>query len=508
MDQIGPIELNPGSQTPLYQQLFDVIASLIGKGALADGHRLPPTRALAERLGAHRNTVVRAYRELEEAGFVVSTVGRGTFVQRPEGGVQLPAATADGAPAASGIAWGSLMSRASGAEPLRRAERFAREVPARVAIHLSRMQPSDDLLPDQLFRRCLDHVLATCGPKALGYAPRAGVARLREQVAADLVHQGVSTTPEDVLITSGSQQALDLLARVLVNPGDALIVNTATFTGALSTFTAAGARLVTVPSDDEGPDLSALERVSRVGAKALYLMPGCQNPTGHSISVQRRKGIVEWSRRSGVPIIEDDYLSDLHLDGEAPPPLRGFDGDVIYVGTYSKKLIPTLRVGYVVAPRVLRQRLEPLKQASDLGNALMQYALAEFLERGYLRAHLARTIPEYRKRRDALEQSLRAHLPEGIDFRRPSSGLILWVPLPEGVDPHAVFEAARDEGVLVMPSTMNRAGDVLEAGIRLTFCAESAERLADGAERFARALTRVLGAHPGESRQLDAAEVI
>jgi GntR family transcriptional regulator/MocR family aminotransferase len=505
MDQIGPIELDPGSQTPLYQQLFDAIAGLIDRGALADGHRLPPTRALAQRLGAHRNTVVRAYRELEDAGFVVSTVGRGTFVQRPEGGI---AAAPAAPPSASGIAWGSLMSRASGVEPLRRAERFAQAVAGVHAIHLSRLVPSDDLFPDQLFRRCLDHVLSTLGARALGYAPRTGVARLREQIAADLVHQGVSTTPDDVLITSGSQHALDLLARVLVNPGDALIVNTATFTGALSAFTAAGARMLTVPSDEEGPELPALERLGRVGAKALYLMPGCQNPTGHSISLQRRKGVVEWSRRNGVPIIEDDYLSDLHLDGEPPPPLRAFDGDVIYVGTYSKKLIPALRVGYVVAPPAVRARLEPLKQASDMGSALIQYALAEFLERGYLRAHLSRTLPEYRKRRDALEQSLRQHLPEGVRFRRPSSGLILWVPLPGGVDPQAVFEAARELGVLVMPSSMNRAGDTVEPGVRLTFCAESAEKLAEGGKRFGKAVAKVMAEGEATRQQLDAVEVI
>ncbi|MGD8863115.1 MAG: PLP-dependent aminotransferase family protein [Myxococcales bacterium] len=504
MDQIGPIELDPTLDTPLYQQLFDAIAALIGSGALAPGQRLPPTRALAQRLGAHRNTVVRAYGELEDAGFVTGTVGRGTFVRRPPEGVRAVQPSA----APSGIAWGTLLSRQSAAEPLRRAERFAQASAGRGAINMVRMQPSADLLPDQLFRRCLDHVLATLGGRALGYAPRPGVARLREQIALDLERQGVSTTADDVLVTSGSQQALDLLVRALVNPGEPMIVDSVTYTGALSAFSVGGARLLTVPSDDEGPDLAALERLGRTHAKAFYLMPSCQNPTGRCISLSRRRALVDWSRRTGVPLIEDDYVSDLHVDAPPPAPLRGFDGDVLYVGTYSKKLIPAVRVGYVVAPPPLRKRLEALKQVSDMGSPLIQYALAEFLERGYLRAHLSRTLPEYRARRDALEGALREHLPEGLSVRRPVSGLNLWLPLPERVDSHQVFEAARDEGVLVMPATMNRATESGENGIRMNFCAEPPERLREGGERLGRALQRVLSECREGDAELEAAAVI
>jgi DNA-binding transcriptional MocR family regulator len=302
----------------------------------------------------------------------------------------------------------------------------------------------------------------------------------------------VSATAEDVIVTAGSQQALDLLARLFINPGDALIVNTLSYTGALAAFALAGARLISVPSDEEGPELAVLERLAHSNAKAFYLMPSCQNPTGLSLSTARRRAVVEWSRRSGIPLIEDDYVSDLHLDGTAPLPLRALDGDVIYVGTYSKKLIPALRVGYVVAPPACRPRLESLKQATDLGSPLIQLALAEFLERGYLRAHIARVLPEYRARRDAMEQGLARSLPPGIGWKRPGAGLLLWVPLPAHVDPHAVFEAARDQGVLVMPSSMSRTSDTTENGVRLTFCAEPVERLQEGARLFGKALARVL----------------
>jgi DNA-binding transcriptional MocR family regulator len=238
-------------------------------------------------------------------------------------------------------------------------------------------------------------VLRTVGPRALGYGAREGLPRLREAVAADLARQGVPAGADDLVITSGSQQALDLVVRALANPGEPVLVEEATYTGALNVIAAAGARAIGVPSDEQGPSLDALERLGRSGAKALYLMPNCHNPTGGTISAARREALVSWSHRAGVPIIEDDYVADLEISGvPAPAPMRSLDGDVIYIGTFSKRLIPALRTGFVVCPAPLRPRLVALKYAVDLGNSdLVQHALAEFLERGYLIAHLAKTLP-------------------------------------------------------------------------------------------------------------------
>lgn len=505
MDQIGPIALDAMSTDPLYRQLFDSIAGRIENGALTAGHRLPPTRSLAGQLGTHRNTVVRAYRALEEAGFVESTVGRGTFVRDvPAAGGMRPR------PAAGGIPWASLFSEASGAESLGRAERLMRgEVPPAGIINLARMEPAGDLLASDQLKRCLDHVMRSQGPRALGYAPRGGVPRLRALIAEDLLRNGVSAQTGDIQVTSGSQQGLDLLARVLCDPGDAVIVNGSTYAGALHVLQAAGVRLISVPNDDEGPSMVAMQRLAHSGAKAVYLMPNCQNPTGLCISQQRRAALVQWSQRSGVPLIEDDYVSDLHLDEQPPPaPMRALDGDVIYIGTYSKKLIPALRVGYVVAPEVLRLRLEVMKKTMDLGtSALMQHALAEFLERGYLRAHLARIVPEYRKRREALLEGLRQEAPADLLPRRPIAGLILWVPLPARLDPELVYDRCLRAGVLVMPSTMQHAGEGSERGIRLAFCAESEPRLRQAGQRVGKVLRELLQASTGSER-MQSMEVI
>lgn len=482
------IKLDQSLEEPLYRQLFDQIVARIQSGTFPPRYRLPPTRELAGELAAHRNTVVRAYEDLEAAGFVVSTVGRGTFV------ADQPRDAAGAMTSERGeLPWASLTSRALQAEPLGRGERLGVGAGRADTIRLSGMQPSPDLLPDELFRRCLDHALRTQKAKALVYAPREGVPRLREAVARDLARQGIPACADDVGITTGSQQALDLVVRALVNPGDPVLANETTYAGALNLLSVGGARIIGVPSDDQGPDLAAIERHGRIGAKLLYLMPNCQNPTGSRISQERREALVAWSHAAGVPLVEDDYASDLHLDGDPPAtPLRALDGEVIYLGTYSKKLIPALRIGYVLCPRALRPAIWQLKHTLDLGtSALLQHALAEFLERGYLAPHLATVRAEYRRRRDALEEALRRHLPRGVRWKRPETAVVLWIPAPPGLDVLALYAEAQRAGVLVSPSLLCEVGGTERHGLRLSFCSEPPERLAEGARRLGRAWAAV-----------------
>jgi len=487
MERSTGISLSKTNREPLYKQLFDQIVARILSRAFPAGFRLPPTRLLASELGTNRNTVVRAYADLEAAGFVASTVGRGTFVA-----LDVAPQVKTGAPSEGGLPWPSLVTSSSKLEALRRAQRFNRSA-GRDVINLTQMQPSADLLPDRLIRRCLDHVMQTQGSRALGYATPEGLPSLRALIVADLARQGVPAHTDDILITTGSQQGIDLVARALIAPGDTFLVDAATYAGAINVFSLAGARLVPVASDAEGPEMSALERLSRVGAKGLYLMPNCNNPTGAEISAARRKSLVAWSQRAGVPLIEDDYGSDLWLGDTPPPPaLRSLSGDVVYMGTFSKKLVPALRIGFIVCPRALRPVLLGIKRTIELGTSLLlQYVLAEFLDRGYLRAHLSKTLPEYRTRRDALEQALLRHLPQGMKWHRPERGLVLWLPLPPGYDSEGVFDEALRRGVLVGPSALYEVEARPERGLRLTFCAEPAERLALGARRLGEALRQI-----------------
>jgi DNA-binding transcriptional MocR family regulator len=281
-----------------------------------------------------------------------------------------------------------------------------------------------------------------------------------------------------------------VIARTLIHPGDCFLVNRTTYSGAIDVLTAAGARLIGVPSDDEGPDPAALERLASSHAKGFYLMPNCQNPTGEVVSQRRREFLVDWSHRARIPIIEDDYGSDLMLDDEQlPPALRALDADVVYIGTFSKKLLPALRVGFMVCPRGLKTHVSALRHAMDLGTSpLMQHSLAEFIERGYLLPHLRRVKAEYRNRRDALERSLASHLPAQVRWRSPRTGVVLWLPLPSGqVSAMELTEEARRNGVAVLPGSQFAAGSQHEDGVRLTFCSESPERLALAAKRLGKA---------------------
>jgi GntR family transcriptional regulator/MocR family aminotransferase len=486
MGQTG-IALESKSQEPLYRQLFDQIVARIRNGTFPAGYRLPPTRALAKELATHRNTVVHAYEDLEAAGFVSSTVGRGTFVLAPP-----PSSAATGTEESNALGtlpWGTLVSNALGVEPLQRSERIGRSISSVGAINLSRMQPSSDLLPYELLRRCIDHVLRTVGSRALEYAPREGLLRLRKLIAEDLVRQGVPASAEDLIITNGSQQALDMVARALIDPGDTFLVDTSTYPGALSLLTMAGARLIGLPGDDEGPELSALEKHGKSGAKGFYLMPNCQNPTARRVSLARRQALVRWSHEAGIPLVEDDYASDLNLDEQPPlPALRTLDGEVIYMGTFSKKLIPALRIGYLLCPRTLRPHMARLKHAMDLGTSgLMQHALAEFLERGYLRAHIGSVQAEYRRRRDALEAGLAKHLPREVQWAHPQSGVVLWLPTPPSLDTDILYQEAQRQGVIVSPGSLSAVNGAQPQGLRLTYCSEPPERLIEGTRRLGKA---------------------
>jgi DNA-binding transcriptional MocR family regulator len=489
------LQIDPRRPEPIYRQIFDQIVERIQARAFPAGYKLPPTRILAGALSTHRNTVARAYADLEAAGFVSSSVGRGTFVEVEKPAVGHPGGAQPGRPQAEqAMLWTSLLSHGARPEALARGERLLRIAEGRDVVNLARMQPSLDLLPDDLLRRCIEHALNEQGARAMTYAPPEGIRRLREQIAADLSTRGVPTSGDDVLVTSGSQQAIDLVARALINPGDAILVDTTTYSGAIDLFTLAGARLIAVPHDGQGPELAALQRLVRSDVKALYLMPNGHNPTGLTIGTERRRELVAWSHASGIPIIEDDYGAGLSLDHqETPPYLRALDGDVIYLSTFSKKLIPALRIGFVVCPPAFRAVLGSLKRMLDLGtSAILQHALAEFMERGYLRAHMNRILPVYRARRDALETALRKALPAEVRWQRPSHGVVLYLRLPPSLDPEQVYEEALRTGVLVSPSPMWSVEGRGEAGIRLTLCAEPAERLVEGARRLGKALKTLL----------------
>lgn len=479
---------------PLYRQLEGWLRNAITTGALPVGSRLPSSRALAADLGVSRVTVGTAYAELESAGLVVAAVGSGTRVAPV-----LPTTAAGAAPGdRGGGTWPAWQGSAEASEPAE-----ARPLGPDVVAFTGVGDPA--VYPAAEFGRTIRQVLAREGAVALSYGPDpAGDPSLRRTVTQLLASQGIGVPPDSVVITSGSQQALALVCQVLVRPGDTVLVEEPTYDLALRLLRAAGAQLVGVPVDGHGLRVDVLAELleRRPRPRLLYVVPNFQNPTGASLSGPRRHALLELARAHGVPVFEDDFAGDLRYSGRATPAIKSLDdgGHVLYAGTFSKLLMPGLRIGYLVVDGPIRRRLVEAKQVTDLGTSLLlQRALDRFVTVGRYQANLRRTGRLYRERRDALRRALAEHLPDA-GFAVPAGGLFCWVALPAGVRSDAVFRAARDRGVDVAPGSRFFLRPEDGAGhIRLNFAVQPRERIAAGVVRLAAAVDSLRVAPGGPS---------
>jgi DNA-binding transcriptional MocR family regulator len=501
------IRIDRASSRPIYQQVAAALREGVGAGRLTDGTRLPSTRSLAHSLGVHRNTVVEAYRMLEREGRVRSGVGAGTFVCAPA----RAAASAREASGGQVFHWGRLLrdGRAAEAGPSRwLAPRASGVAPDPIqltgAIADRRQFPLED------FASCMRGVLADADAGALDYGTPEGDESLRGWVVDWLRAAGVEGLDcGRVFIVSGSQQGLDLLARLLLAPGDAVVVEAPTYHGACAALSQAGARLPTVPLDPEGLSLDALqERVAEDEPKFLYTMPGFQNPTGITLSPARRAALLQLARRERLAIVEDHFDSELYYAGERPRPLLADDpdGQVIHLGTFSKMLFPGLRLGWLVVPPGLVEPVRRLRWAADLSSAtLAQRAMDRFCRSGCLERHLTRIRRVNARRLEAMLRALAERFPREARWTRPTGGLTLWVDLPEAVDTLELFEAAAARGVLFSPGTLFYPDGGGRHGMRLSFNRESEARIARGVEVLGRMIGERLRARRGRRAPRDAA---
>src|SRR5262245_44291626 len=427
------IDLRNDSGVPLARQIAEAIRGLVASGSLIAGARLPAERDLARDLGVDRMTVARAYAALAASGFVVRHVGRGSFVaeQLPESSVsQTPPSSRDlPRHPAPGMHWASAFSlrAAGGAAPGLSALHAAAP---EGAVNLSSLYPDPSLFPIDDFRRAMNASIRQEGARLFGYGAAGGYPPLRRFLSGWLRERGVAVDDDQILVTNGSQQGIDLVARALLEPGDRVVVENPTYTGAVQLFQSHGARVVGVPVDQEGMRPDRLEEaVSRGDAKFLYMIPNFQNPTSGTMSRKRRLTLLEIAARHLIPILEDDFGGDLRYEGEEIPALAALDRSesVIYLSTFAKKLLPGLRIGWLAAPREAIERLSFLKQLTDWNTSLLlQGALNEFCRRGMLARHLKRVVAIYRVRRDAMIDAMRRHFPKEARWTEPQGGLVVW----------------------------------------------------------------------------------
>jgi len=447
------IALDRTTGVPLSRQIADAVRGAVLAGTLPAGERLPAERALALKLGVDRMTVARAYEDLAGSGWLIRHVGRGSFVLDPPRGGPAPASPSRSvAPAGGGMLWSSAFAtRASGLVP--GATAALHTSPADGAINLSSHFPDSTLFPVDAFRRALDAVVRRERGRLFGYGAAGGYAPLRRQIVETLRARGIDSEERDVVITNGSQQGIDLVARALLDPGDRVAVENPTYTGAVQVFQSHGARVLGVPVDEEGMIPARLEEaVSRSGAKLVYIIPNFQNPTSGTMSLARRRAILDVASRQRLPVLEDDFGGDLRFEGDELPALKALDGGggVIYLGSFAKKLFPGIRIGWLAAPREAAERIAALKQITDWNTSLLlQAALHEFCRRGDLDRHLRKAAAIYRARRDAMVESMSAHFPKAARFTRPAGGLVVWVTLPPGLDADEIATEAQGKGVFV-----------------------------------------------------------
>ena len=364
--------------------------------------------------------------------------------------------------------------------------------------------PAPDVFPVEEFKRACINVLENKGPEVLQYGSTDGYVPLREMVSRYSIRSGMNIDISNILITSGSQQALDLIGKIFINRGDRILVESPTYLGALQAWNAYGAEYITVPVDDYGMRTDLLEEALRTGPKFIYVLPNFQNPTGTTLPLERRMKIIELADRYGVPIIEDDPYGQLRYEGEDIPSVEILDsrvreqngtytGNVIYLSTFSKILAPGLRLAWVVAPDTVIRKLALAKQGTDLNTSTFNQIVAhEVGQHGFFDRHVEVMKKVYLERRNAMLDSLEEHMPENVTWTHPEGGLFLWLTLPRNLDSTEMLPKTIEENVAYVPGEFFHPDGSGKNTIRLNFSFCCPEKINEGIARLGKAFKKKL----------------
>src|SRR3972149_5179930 len=366
--------------------------------------------------------------------------------------------------------------------------------------------PAPEVFPVEEFRVACDRVLRENGAQALQYSTTEGLLPLREMIARHSSRYGIEVTPDNVLITASSQQALDLLGKILINPGDNILVESPTYLGALQAWNLYGAEYIVVPMDADGMDTDALEEALRAGPKFIYVLPNFQNPSGVTLSLERRFKLIELADRYGVPIIEDDPYGQLRYEGEHLPSVVVLDsqsrddcqhvyrGNVIYLSTFSKILAPGLRLGWVIAPAEVIRKLVVAKQAADLHTSTFTQMIAYEVSRGgFIDRHVPLIREVYGHRRDVMLAAMDRYFPPEVDWTQPQGGLFLWGIMPQYLDAADVLKAAVEKKVAFVPGEPFHPTGGGKNTMRINFSNASPEKIEEGIFRLGQVLAQKVG---------------
>ncbi len=355
--------------------------------------------------------------------------------------------------------------------------------------------PAAELFPETHLKAASEKVFEKHGPKALQYSLTQGIMELREILAERASTPEMKFNSDSIQITTGSQQALDLIGRAFINPGDYVLTEAPTYLGALSAFNFYQARYCTVPMDDEGMIVEmAEEKIKECKPKLIYVVPNFQNPSGITMSAERREALVELAAKYQIPIIDDNPYGELRYSGDPAPSLKTLGGNaVISLGTFSKIISPGVRIGWVAACPEVAAMIERVKQSTDLhSTTFTQYLVYEYIIAGHLDNHIELIKKEYRKRRDIMLNTMANEFPQDVKFTRPHGGLFLWITLPEGISASEVFDKAVDAGVACVPGKPFYPHNDNDQSFRVNFCHASEDNIVEGIRRLASVLNKVV----------------
>jgi len=486
------LNIDPASDVPAYQQICDRIVTLVDEGTLRPGDRLPPTRALGTSIGFHRSTVVRAYNDLRALGYLESRGGSYSTVR------QRPPTTSSGSAMRSDddlIDWHAVTRPSVRALHTHTAMDTIKTATSGNVIDFDRLCADPDLAPDDDLRRCIKSVLIRTAGAALDYADAAGWRPLREVIAVRMRNHGVAVSSDEILITAGAQQALDLVLRYLTSAGDRVVVEAPTYGMAHTLLKLHELEPVEVPLLDDGMNLDHLQHVLQHGQrqpKLVFTMPNFHNPTGITTDQWHRERLLALCEAHRVPLLEDGFEEEMKYFGQAVLPIKSMDrhGIVLYVGTFSKVVFPGLRIGWIAAPRNAILRLTDIRHASSItGNTLAQAAATKFCTSGEFEAYLRRIHRVYRRRMQALLQGLKRHMPNGVKWTRPSGGYTAWITLQDsGLPESELLENILQAGVKVGPGHRYFANHPAAIHFRVSIACVTEKQIGIGCRLLGRTL--------------------
>lgn len=473
-NSLPAITLNRDSKEPIYRQLIRQVQAQIEAGLLPAGARLPASRQLARQLGVSRISVVNAYAELRSAGYLSGYAGRGTFV------------------ASDNAAHLDVSKRQPPRQPWRRGQSI-REM-MRLAgrpgvINFSHGSPPKEFFPVRHMQDAINHVIDRDGADALSYEVAEGYLPLRVAVRDYVRAIGIECRFQDVLITGGAQQAIDLALQSLMRGGETLVTADPTYLGIMDIAQARRVHIQGVPIDEAGIRIDALENVLHDHQpRLIYVMPSFQNPTGHVMPMHRRRQLIRLAEQHQIPVLEDEVYREFRFDGDPLPPLKALDesGIVIHANAFTKMLLPGMRIGYLVADGPYYARLARVKQAADISTSgLNQRTIHLLLERGILAKQLERNRLDLRRRRDAALSAAETFFPAGAAWRSPQGGLYLWVKLPRsGPTAAETFIAAIQADVAFAIGSLFYTSDGGSHAMRLNYGIHKPAAIREGFRRI------------------------